>query len=106
MDDVRCATERLWFRPELTEDNILMIPSSWSWLPYSAKARRGRGHVAIGEEMLRERASGYAPATLRPQDVGVSVSIAGGDVECTKAIARQIQAEVVMRLGNTRMCRV
>ena len=31
VDDARCATERLWFRSEMTEDES-DDPELWSWL--------------------------------------------------------------------------
>ena len=106
-DDVRCATERLWFRHNAVEDR-----NSWAnnrededesddpelvVVASVLVSRRAKGADTwrLVRRCCAERASGYAPATLRPQNLWAFLcrAIRWGDVECTKAIARQIQAE-------------
>jgi hypothetical protein len=95
VDDVRCATERLWFRPELAEDESddpeLVVVAS----VLVSRRAKGADTWRLVRRCCAERASGYAPATLRPQNLWAFLcrAIRWGDVECTKAIARQIQAE-------------
>ena len=78
----------------MTEENLTIRISSCGFCLVSRRAK-GADTWRLVRRCCAERASGYAPATLRPQNLWAFLcrAIRWGDVECTKAIARQIQAE-------------
>ena len=91
VDDVRCATERLWFRPEMKEDEDSDDPELVVVASVLVSRRaKGADTWRLVRRCCAERASGYAPATLRPQNLWAFLcrAIRWGDVECTKAIAQ------------------